>query len=270
MGPIVVTVDFWQGLLNVLEQFASWFTEQVDGGGMVVLQGFVALVRGLGFITRTDLKLVNSLSDLIGWAQVMPLADAVLRLALLLGAAAHVGHHYVGWRALPDSIQRWFVALLLTRLSWQLQDWSLQIMDGITSGIAVSIPDFPNIDGVNPLILLGLLLVWAILLFRLALTAAERIAWLVILRPIGPLAGMLWAIPQTAWIPTQFIKIWIGWLIGQFFVVLSVAAMELMINRGGIDGYFLSCACLVVAQKAVSMFVPTGDAGLFKVGPIKV
>lgn len=261
---------FWNALLHVLQEFAAWFTEQIDGGAQVVLGGIISLVRDLPFITQTDLGLVNSLNNLIGWSQVLPLVDAVLRLGLLLAAAAYAGHQMFGWRALPDSIQRWGCALILTRVSYQLQDLSLQAMDAITHGIAVSLPDFPNIESVNPLIVVVLMLVWAILLFRLVLVCAERIAWLVVLRPLGPLASMFWAIPQTAWIADRFWKLWIGWLIGQFFVVLAVAAMVLMINRGGIEGYFLSCAALVVAQKAISMFVPTGDAGLLRVGPLKV
>jgi hypothetical protein len=136
--------------------------------------------------------------------------------------------------------------------------------------IAVWMPDFPAIIGVNPVIIIGLLVVWAILLFRLVLMCAERIAWLVVLKPVGPLAMVFWAMPQTAWIADKYVKLWVGWLIGQFFVVLAIGAMELMIQRGGIEGYFLSCGCLVVATKAISLFVPTGDAGLLKVGPVKV
>ena len=105
---------------------------------------------------------------------------------------------------------------------------------------------------------------------RLALIAAKRIAWLVVLYPVGPLAMMFWAIPQTQWLATTYVKLWVGWLIGQFFVVLAISAMALMIKQGGIGGYFLSCACLEVATEAISLFAPTGDAGLIKVGPIKV
>lgn len=270
MGPIVIGPEFWGGLLQVLENFMGWLTEQVDGGMEVILQQIVNLVRNVGFITQTDQATVRALGNLIGMNQVLPLADAVLQTALLLGAAAYAGHHYFGWRGLPDTLQRWFVAMLLTRLSLQLQDWSLTAMDGVTHGLSVSIPDFPHIDGVNPLIVVALLVVWAVLLFRLVLVCAKRIAWLVVLYPIGPLAMMFWAIPQTQWIANTFVKLWVGWLIGQFFVVLAIAAMELMVNQGGIAGYFLSCACLVVATEAISLFAPTGDAGLFKVGPIKV
>jgi hypothetical protein len=181
-----------------------------------------------------------------------------------------VGHAYFGWPGLGESVQRWGAALILTRLSWQLQDWSLQEFSDLTSGLAVSIPDFPNLEGLNPFVLVVLMLVWTWLLFLLALVCAERIAWLVVLKPIGPLAFLTWVHHKSAWVASMYVRVWIGWLVGQFLVVLAIAAMVQMINRGGIEGYFLSCACLIVARKAISMLVPTGGEGIVKVGPIRL
>jgi hypothetical protein len=269
--PITFGIDFWNGLLTVLQNFMTWLTDTADGGAMIILQAIIGLIRGIGFVTSTDIGLVNTLTNLIGMNQVIPLADAILQTGLLLGAVAYAGHHYFGWRGIGDSIQRLFIALLATRLSIQIMDWSLQVWSGFTSGLAANIPDFPNINGLNPLLLVLLMAVWVILLFQLVLVCAERIAWLVILKPLAPIAFVLWAIPQTAWIPSKYLGLWVGWLIGQLFVVLAVAAMELMVNRGGIEGYFLSCGCLVVARHAISIFVPAATGGSFlKLGPVKV
>jgi len=270
-GPIVLGVDFWQGLLTILEQFWAWVTDNANQGAQVVIGDVINMIRALPFIVRTDIGLVNTLSDLIGWNQVMPLADAVLQFGLLMGVVANAGHQAFGWRPIKDSLQRWFVTILLVRLSWQLMDWSLRAMNGMTEGIGASIPDFPAIHDVNPVLVVLLMLVWAVLLFQLVMACVERDAWLIILKPIAPLALLTWVLPQTSWVADKFIKTWTGWLVGEFFVVLAVAAMELLVNRGGLEGYFLSCGCMIVARKAITLLVPTGGEGFIgKVGPFKV
>jgi hypothetical protein len=257
-------------LLKALQDFWQWLSEQLDSGAEELFRNLIAFVQTAPFITRTDLGLINTLSSLVGQQDIGRLVDAVLKLGLLLAAIAYAGHTYFGWPGLGDSLQRWGVTLLLTRLTWQLQDWSLAMMDTLTRAITVSVPDAPAFTGLNPLILLVLLAFYAWQIFQLAIVTAERVAWLIILKPIGPLASLTWVHHKSAWIASMYWRIWIGWLIGQFLVLLAISAMVLLARRGGIEGYFLSAACLIVARKAITMLVPSAGGMSIKVGPVRL
>src|SRR4051812_9760801 len=188
-------------LLTALQSFTGWLSDEATGGAEDVIGQLITWVLGANsFIVHTPLALVNVLSNVIGWAQVMPLVDACIRLCLVFTAFYYAGHHYFGWPGLGDQVQRIFSAVLLTRLSWQLLDWSLQEFDAAVNGLAVAIPNSPRLAGMNPVALVLLLGVWFVLLLMLALAAAERIVWLAVLKPLAPLAFLTWIHHKSAWI----------------------------------------------------------------------
>lgn len=252
----------------------DWYSSLADttaGGAEILIRPLIGSIKDStgGFVIHTPSNLVNALANVIGMNQIMPLMHAVTGTALLLAALSYVGHHWWGWAGLPESLQRIGVTVVLVGSSFQLCDFSLTLFDGLVSGISVSMPTVPSLDGINPIVLVFLLGLWGLLLVRLVIVMGKRIAWLAILKATAPLALMTFIHAKSAWIASVWVKLWVGWLIGQVLVVMSLALSLVFVSIGGFAGYFLSCACLAVAHDAVFIFAPK-DAGIsIPVGPIR-
>jgi hypothetical protein len=268
--PITIGPDFWGGLVQALQHFMDWLGVQSVSGIEEIFAVLIAWLKGVNFVTQTDVVLVSTLSNAFGLNQVMSLVDAILRFSLLLAALHYAGHYYFGWPGIGESLQRIFATFVLVRISTWLMDWSLQMFNDLTQGVAVSIPDMPSFGDLSPVAVVILSGIWLVLLLRLVLVCAERIAWLAILKPLAPLAFLTWINPKSGWIGTMYIRMWIGWLVGQILVILAIEAMLLFARIGGFAGFILSCGCLVAARHAVYVLAPKGGDALLSVGPFKI
>jgi hypothetical protein len=170
--PITIGPDFWGGLVQALQHFMDWLGVQSVSGIEEIFAVLIAWLKGVNFVTQTDVVLVSTLSNAFGLNQV--------------------------------------------------------------------------------------------------LVCAERIAWLAILKPLAPLAFLTWINPKSGWIGTMYIRMWIGWLVGQILVILAIEAMLLFARIGGFAGFILSCGCLVAARHAVYVLAPKGGDALLSVGPFKI
>jgi hypothetical protein len=222
------------------------------------------------FVTSTPLDLVNVLSNTIGLTAIQPLLQAVTGTALLIAAVSYAGHHWWGWPGLDESLQRVGVTVVLVGSCFQLLDFSLSLFDSLVGDLAAQIPDVPGLDGLNPIVMVVLLIIWAILLARLIFVCAKRIAWLAVLKTLAPLALMTWMHSKSAWIATVFVRLWVGWLIGQLIVVMAMVLAVALVALGGFAGYILSCACLAVAHDAVYLFAPKDAGPSVSLGPIRL
>lgn len=270
-GGLPGTDAIASAIASVLNAWSNLLATNSAEGAEIIIAPLIAAIRNgeQSFVVHTPLNLVNALANTIGMNQIMPLLHSVVGTAYLFAALSYVGHHYWGWAGLPESLQRIGITVVLVGSSFQLCDFSLMMMDALSSGIAASIPDFPKLVGINPIALVFFLILWGFLLLRLGLVMGKRIAWLAILKVAAPLALMTFIHGKSAWIASMWAKLWIGWLIGQVLVLLALALSIAFINIGGFAGYVLSCACLMVAHDAVYIFAPK-DAGLsVNVGPIR-
>jgi hypothetical protein len=260
----------WDQLVKTLNDWLSQVPNSTAVGVETILFVFINWIKTLSFITNTPLDLVNVLSDKIGLDQIVPLLNAATATALLFAAVAFAGHYAFGWPGIGYTLQKIGVAIILVKISQQATDWSLQLFDGLSRGIASAMPDFPDLQGVDPIGLILLLAIWLILFFRVAIVAGKRIAWLALLKPLAGLAFLTYLHQKSSWIGSMWVELWVGWLIGQIFLVLAITLSVLFVAQGGFLGYVLSCAALMVAHDAVQILTPKGGPPLVSVGPIKI
>lgn len=266
--------DLPQALWDELKKaLTDWSVATVYGGAdsiETIFRLLIGWIRDLSFITHTPLDLVNAGFNAIGLDAFVPLLNALTGTAFLFAAVEYAGHYAFGWPHIGHKLQMIGIAIVLVKISQQITDWSLQMMDALTSGIAVTMPAFPTLEGTPNFVSTALLGLWLVLFARLALAAARRIAWLAILKPLAPLAFMTFLHQKSRWLGAMWVELWIGWLVGQLFLILGIQVSVVFVAVGGFAGYVLALAALMVAHDAVEILAPKSGPPLVSVGPVKI
>ncbi len=260
---------------NVLTNWSNGLPDRAATEGSAQLRTFWSWfnVQGVNFFARTPLDVVTAAGTNLGVNNVRPLLEAVVTIAILLGAVALAGHHWLGWPGLEETASRVLITVILTGMSFRLLIFSIDILNKMVAGVTTAFPPLPSIDaGGNAVLAFGLLVIWIVLALRLALVMGKRLIWLSVLYVFAPLAIACWVHQKSAWITSTWAKLWVGWLVGQLVVVVVMVVGVTMAGFGGPGGYLLSVAALLVAWDAVHILAPSqsGLALSLGVGPIRV
>ncbi len=259
---------------DVLNGFSSGLPTQAATNGTEQLHAFWSWynVQGINFIGSTPLAIVTAAGASLGVEHIRPILEAVVTIAILLGAVGYAGHHWLGWPGLEETVSRVLVTIILTGASFRLMIFSIDILNRMVQGVSRSFPAWPDINTGNAVITFVLLLVWGFLALRLAIVMGKRLVWLAILYVLAPPAIACWVHPKSAWITSTWAKLWVGWLVGQLIVVIVLVAGVTMAALGGPGGYLLSVASLLVAYDAVHILAPSqgGVSASVGVGPLRI
>jgi hypothetical protein len=264
--------DFLAGLGLELQHFSTWVTDGIDTGADNLLRLFLLWLTQLSFITHTPYELVNALANVVGPREAEDLMRALAGTTILFAGFSYILHRWLAFPAPGEFLQKLGLVVILVHSSVQMTDWTLQVFDTATQHVSASLPSMPLFQAqqTNPFVTIVLLAVWVILLFRLALTAAKRIAWLALLKPLAPYAFITLLIPKASWLAGLWAKLWFGFLVGQIFLILGIVLATIFVSIGGFGGYVLSAAALLVAADSVNAIAPVGESHLFSFGPFKI
>lgn len=259
---------------DVLDGFSTGLPGQAASQGTEQLRSFWGWynIQGINFIGQTPLTIITAAGTTLGVGHLEVLLQAVVTIAILLGATAYAGHHFLGWPGLEETASRVLVTVILTGSSFRLMIFSIVILNQMVQGVAHNFPTFPDINTGNAMITFVLLLLWVILALRLAIVMGKRVVWLAVLYVLAPPAFACWVHQKSAWITSTWAKLWVGWLVGQLIVVIVLVVGVTMAGLGGPGGYLLSIASLLVAYDAVHILAPSqgGVSASVGVGPIRI
>ncbi len=264
-----------QGFQTVLTGWANQLPDQTATSGLdIVHRGYDWLsLQGINFILQTPIALVTAGEGVIGGSDVRRLLGDVATLTIVLAGLSYLGQYLFGWPGLSESVGRIVTTIILVSVTGQLLTLSLNVFNGMIGAIHVTLPSFPSIGDVPPLMLLGFAIVWGIMAFRLALQMGKRLIWLATLFPLGAVASIGFIHGKSAWVAGMYWRMWLGWLFGQFVAIVAIAVSLTMLARvGGPAGYILSVGALMVAHDAVQILAPK-DGGVsvnVGVGPIRL
>jgi hypothetical protein len=113
----------------------------------------------------------------------------------------------------------------------------------------------------DPMIQGVLFIILAFFAVRLLIKSIWRIGFLAVLLPVGPLACVLYAVPQTRWVLGWWARTWGGMLLAQIPAVFALSVgLGMFAGQGGsISGVVWSIAFLQLATDLYSI-VPFGSA----------
>ena len=192
------------------------------------------------------------------------LALVLLGLRTLLGAMVgrdHVITHITG-RLIPAVFLTLAYPVLVVRGIGLLNAAAAMVGPQALAGLlAFSAP--PNTSLVLPYAVLWLLLIYYAvrLLVRLAYSLFRFLVALV----FGPVALMLWAIPQTEWVTSLWLRELVGWGTTPLLVVVAIAiAVPLAAGQSGfLDAVLFGIAGMMAAYDLVGLLgVTRGGGGL--------
>jgi hypothetical protein len=205
---------------------------------------FVAIPEMLYSLPPALTYNLQAYRDLVLDPMLMALTGATLALVLLgirtmLGAMVgtdHVATHVVG-RLIPASVAcmgyQTLVVWTITRVG--------EIGGAVGPQLAASLfrfPAIPNMALTIPYVLLWLYLLWKG--WRLLQRLAYGVFRFVLALIFGPVALLLWAIPQTEWVTRLWLHEFIGWGSSPILVAVVLAiAVPLAVGQSGFLGAVL-------------------------------
>lgn len=142
------------------------------------------------------------------------------------------------------------------------------VADGLKTGLVLSLPTPPTTALLIPYLLLWLLLIYfgVRLLVRLAYSLFRFLVALV----FGPVALILWAIPQTEWVTWFWLRELVGWATTPLLVTacLAMAVPLAGMHHGILAGAVFSLAGLMAAYDLVGVLglASRSHAGLNPIG----
>lgn len=260
---------------NVITDWSNGLPGQVATQGTEQIHGFWRWMnaQGMNFVVHTPLDIVTAAGASFGVNSIRPWLDAVVTVAILIGGVSYAGHRWLGWPGLEETVSRVLITVIATSLCFRLMIFSMTTLNLMVSGVTAELPPLPDIDGGgNAIIAFALLLTWVLLGLRLVVVMGKRLVWLSVLYILGPIAVTTMVHQKSAWIASMWIKLWIGWLVGQLIVVLVLIVGITMARFGGPAGYILSIASLLVAYDAVHILAPSqgGMTVSVGVGPVRL
>jgi hypothetical protein len=192
------------------------------------------------------------------------LAVVLLGLRTLLGSMVgrdHVITHISG-RLIPAVFLTLAYPVLLVRGVQLLNDAASAlgrtaigggIADGLKTGLILSLPTPASVVLLPPYLLLWLLVIFygVRLLVRLAYSLFRLLVALV----FGPVAIILWAIPQTEWVTWFWLRELVGWATTPLLVTacLAMAIPLASLHQGVLAGAVFSLAGLMAAYDLVGL-----------------
>lgn len=199
------------------------------------------------------------------------LAVVLLGLRTMLGAFVgkdHVLTHISG-RLLPATAGALAYGFILTWVVDRINVIAQSIAAPVWGGL-MSFPLAPNLALVLPFLALWLILIWygITLLIRVAYGLFRFLVAMV----FGPVAIILWAIPQTEWVTSFWIREFVGWGTTPILVAVCLGlAIPLAIGQAGFLGAVLfAIAGFKAARDLVGLFAMSkggGGGGGFGITP---
>ena len=114
----------------------------------------------------------------------------------------------------------------------------------------------------NPIVQAVLFVIMLLFALRLLIKAVWRIGFLAVLLPVGMLACALYALPQTRWILSWWLRVWGGMLLAQIPSVLALSiGTQLFARGGGLGAFLYSIAFLQLATDLYSL-IPFSSPGV--------
>jgi hypothetical protein len=111
----------------------------------------------------------------------------------------------------------------------------------------------------NPMIQAVLFIILLFFAARLLMKAVWRIGFLAVLLPVGMLACALYALPQTRWLLTWWVRVWGGMLLAQIPSVFALTiGAQLFAFGAGIGAFVYSIAFLQLATDLYTL-IPFGS-----------
>jgi hypothetical protein len=136
------------------------------------------------------------------------------------------------------------------------------VAEGLKTGLVLALPTPPTVALLVPYLALWLLLVFygVRLLVRLAYSVFRFTVALL----FGPLAIILWAIPQTEWVTWLWLRELVGWMTTPLLVTacLAMAIPLASLHSGILAGAVFSLAGLMAAYDLVGLLAHTRGGGL--------
>jgi hypothetical protein len=221
---------------------------------------------GSNVLQNTDLAMTWGFSPIADQVQqVQGAAKAVLVFALIVVGLRGVLSSIVSRQ--PDMLAEFIngvvVAVIMVAafplLIPQFIDFSNQAANAV--GHANLAGYVSTVDVTNPLVQSMLFVILLFFALRLLIKAAWRIGFLAVLLPVGMLACALYALPQTRWILTWWVRVWGGMLLAQIPSVLALTiGAQLFAHGGGLATFVYSIAFLQLATDVYSL-IPFGSPG---------
>lgn len=197
-------------------------------------------------------------------SDLLRIAAAALAVIAVLGIA-------IGKMTQQDpSAGRFLFAIVMSMSSlvwWQLV---IDANNVITAGL--SAPDLPGLirphlampaDPVEQTAEVVLLVVYAVVAIILLLTLAFRLALIMVLIPIAPLAFLCWALPQTEGFAQMYVRISLGQVFSQVLIVIGLSLAQVMSTMGGsgVVAPFLSLIILLSVTRIPAMLASGQEQG---------
>jgi len=169
----------------------------------------------------------------------------------------------------PGSIGRVFFAIVL---SWGNLVWWGWLIDGNNAiNAAINAPDLVNIvrphiivpaDPIEQFAQTALLLVYLFVLIFLLLGLFWRLALIMMLIVIGPIAFLCYALPQTEGIASKYIHLGVGTVYSQVLIVIGLSLSQVVGGMlPGIYGGFLQLIVLLGVRNFPRLLANTESGG---------
>jgi hypothetical protein len=264
------------GLRTMVQDWAAGLPEVMLGGVRETISRFWHALWGSG---ANLLATPFALTIDFGPARILGRELTTTVYAITVLAVALLGLRII-WRtlsnkggALDDAVNGVLFGAFLSGLSTLIVGQAF-LLTGLASDAIGRIDYRPAFEphtllSIGPDILFGIvtLVVMIIYGWKLMVRAAYRIVLLMILGPFAPVAGILWAIPQTRWVSILYWVTLGGWLAGGFLAigVISLAVQLGTIgNTSGLLSLIFGVALVQVAHDLMAI-LPKG-AGSMSVG----
>lgn len=173
------------------------------------------------------------------WLGTQTLVYGIIVIAIALLALRNILRTITGHGGtLDDAVNGILLGSLLAGASFMLMTLAFQMtrLASDAFGRFSYAPTMPSSN--NPSIALGIvtLIVIFVYSFRLWIRAAYRLVLVMFLAPFAPIAGALWAIPQTKWITVLYFVTMGGWLAGGFLALGALSLGVQLATIGNTNG----------------------------------
>jgi hypothetical protein len=220
---------------------------------------------GINLLSRTAPEWITSNADALGLANELTGAlNGITALAVVVAGIGLLGREFGGfsWGPLEAGV-RIALGVVYGSVAIRLCAWSVALVDAINSGLGGT--DLAKPPGVlvtgsmlDGIVSALLAIVWLVVGLWVMLLMAERLAMLIVLFVVSPIALGVWGIPQARWVSVGWVKLWFGWLVAQPLVLICLKLASVMAGMfsGGSVAIFVGIGMLLVAHQVALMFVP--------------
>jgi hypothetical protein len=261
------SVDLTKVIPDLIEPFLQKLLQLLDDA----LTNFWNSIINSGFnvISRTAPEWLYQNSAVAALAQdLVPALNGITALAVAIAGLGLIGREYWGWTWGPvESGAKIVMGVVYGAGAIRLCIWSVDLVDSINAGLGgVELAKPPGVlitgSVADTLVSAVLLVIWFAVGLWLMLLMTERLGMLMLLFIVAPVALGVWGIPQARWVTVSWVRLWVGWLIGQplALVCLKLAANMAGLFGGGSMSLVVGIAMLLLARNAATLFVSGGVA----------